>query len=164
MANRKEMFTSNIWKSGYIKVGRNHLKALFSKDEEQNQLARVLLTVQTFAFFSEGQVCTREGIYICRPGEWITSYTELSGLLNMHRHSVRDRLKQLESTGILIVQNLEYFKRIILINYESQFQQKGTRPSPPPLVAAAEQGAEESIFATANRFYSQQKELKGELV
>lgn len=164
MRNRKEIFSSNIRKCGYLRVSRSLLKALHSGDAEQSQLAKTLLCVQTFAYFSEGQVSIGGGCFVCRPGEWITTYRQLSCLSGLDRRVVKDRLMQLEKLGVLVVEHLMSYKRIILSDYEQSIAAAFKNPSPPPLVAAAEQGAEESIFATANRFYSQQKELKEELV
>lgn len=38
------------------------------------------MCVETFAYFSEGQVCLNDQVYFCHPGEWITSYTEIEEL------------------------------------------------------------------------------------
>lgn len=164
MTNRKENLASKTLKCGYLKVSRNLLKTKFSGNDEQRQLATILLCVQTYAYYSQGQIGIGRSYYVCNPGEWITTISELSCKLQIDRRTIRVRLKQLEQMSILTVQHLKTYKRIILSDYEQSIAAAFKNPSPPPLVAAAEQGAEESIFATANRFYSQQKELKGELV
>lgn len=161
MRKSKHPFTSNIRKCGYLKVGRSQLKALFSGDMEQQALAKILLCVQTFAYFSEGQVCTNEGTYICHPGEWITTYTELGYLASMYRHQVRNRLKDLEGLNILTIEHLGNYKRISLANYEQQVQVTRQYSATPQATSTEEVGTGDSLFANADSFYSPARGQKG---
>lgn len=117
---------------------------------EQRQLARILLCVQTFAYFSEGQVCTNEGTYICRPGEWITTYTEMGQWAEVERHQVKTRLKKLEQLGLLTVEHLGSYKRIRLTHYEPAIQT--------PL---QENPVNDNLFVHAGHFYASTNEQKG---
>ena len=74
MKKRKENMTPDYRKSGYLKVGRSVLRAFFMGERDLRELASVLLCVETFAYFSEGQVWLNDQVYFCHPGEWITSY------------------------------------------------------------------------------------------
>ena len=56
MKKRKENMTPDYRKSGYLKVGRSVLRAFFMGERDLRELASVLLCVETFAYFSEGQV------------------------------------------------------------------------------------------------------------
>lgn len=161
MKNCKQTFTSDVRKCGYLKVGRSLLKALFLGNMEQRQLARVLLSVQTFAYFSEGQVCTSEGTYICRPGEWITTYTEIGGFTDVERHQVKTRLKKLENQSLLTIEHLGSYKRITLVNYEQQMQSMRTSPTTPSAVSTEEVGTSGSLFSGAAAFYAPTTKQEG---
>ena len=80
MKKRKENMTPDYRKLGYLKVGRSVLRAFFMGERDLRELANVLLCVETFAYFSEGQVWLNDQVYFCHPGEWITSYTEIEEL------------------------------------------------------------------------------------
>lgn len=162
MKNCKQTFTSSVQKCGYLKVGRNQLKSLFSMDMEQRQLAQILLCVQTFAYFSEGQVCTSEGTYICRPGEWITSYTKIGELTQMHRHLIKTRMKKLENLHLLTIEHMKSCKRISLTNYEQQIQTTRLYSSTPSDVSTKEVETGDSLFAGAEAFYAPVGGQKGE--
>lgn len=157
----KQPFTSNIRKSGYLKVSRSQLKALFTGDMQQRQLAEILLCVQTFAYFSEGQVCTGEGTYVCRPGEWITTYTEIERLIGVERHQIRNRLKKLEHLGMLRVEHMGAYKRISLANYEQLVQVNRDYSAKPTVTSTEEVGTGDSIFTDAASLYSPVREQKG---
>lgn len=85
MKKRKENMTPDYRKSGYLKVGRSVLRAFFMGERDLRELASVLLCVETFAYFSEGQVWLNDQVYFCHPGEWITSYTEIEELTGIDR-------------------------------------------------------------------------------
>lgn len=77
--------TPDYRKSGYVKIGRSVLRAFFEGEREMREMAEILLCVETFAYFSEGQVCLNKQIYFCHPGEWITSYSEMEELTRIDR-------------------------------------------------------------------------------
>lgn len=85
MKKRKENMTPDYRKLGYLKVGRSVLRAFFMGERDLRELANVLLCVETFAYFSEGQVWLNDQVYFCHPGEWITSYTEIEELTGIDR-------------------------------------------------------------------------------
>lgn len=146
-------FTSNIRRCGYLKVGRSQLKALFSRDLKEQQLATVLLCVQTFAFFSEGQVCTLDGVYLCRAGEWITSYTEVADFTGLDRRSTKMRLMELEKMKFIQIENLIKLKRIRLADEGLQPSPAvGLRPTQP--LQPSEAAAVGSLLSRAGSFYT----------
>lgn len=161
MTNRKETFTSDVRKCGYLKVGRSQLKAFFSGNTEQRQLAEILLCIQTYAYFSEGQVCTTEGTYICRPGEWITSYTKISGFTGIDRRMVKTRMKRLEHQNLLTIEHLGSYKRITLVNYAEQMQSMRTSPTTPSAVSTEVEGTGSSLFSGAAAFYAPTTKQEG---
>lgn len=130
MTKRKEELSSDFRKSGYLKIGRTTLRALFSEHQEQRGLAAVLLCVQTFAYFSDGNVCLNNQSVFCRAGEWITSFTEMAGLTGLDRRLVKKYLLNLEERGFLHIYNLGNYKRIVLATWEPEVVQNTNNPSP----------------------------------
>lgn len=122
MKKRKENMTPDYRKSGYLMVGRSVLRAFFSGEHELQELAKVLLCVETFAYFSEGQVCLNDRVYFCHPGEWITSYTEIEELTRIDRRLVKKCLLKLEQQHFVILSDTGSYKRIALVNYEQSLQ------------------------------------------
>lgn len=162
MKNCKVNMTPGYRKCGYLKVGRNVLKAFFGKDCEQRRLAGVLLCVQTFVYFSEGTIRLNNISYICRPGEWVTSLTELASLTGLCRKSVKRCLERLESDRLLQVKELDGYKLIVLMNCEQQVEiKRDDTHVPDPFPPETEGGS--SLFAAANTFYSYTGEQKGEV-
>ncbi|WP_102408565.1 hypothetical protein [Parabacteroides bouchesdurhonensis] len=119
MTKRKEMFTSDVRKCGYLNVGRSELKALFSPNLELRELSNVLLCVQTFANFGEGEVFIGDFTYFCHRGEWITSLKEIALRTGVERRRVSKHLNRLEKQNLLRIETLGNYKRIILVNYGS---------------------------------------------
>lgn len=130
MTKRKEELSSDFRKSGYLKVGRTTLRALFSEHPEQRGLAAVLLCVQTFAYFSDGHVCLNNRPVFCRAGEWITSFTEIAGLTGLDRRLVKKHLLGLEGRGFLHIHDLGNYKRIVLAAWGPEVVQNANNPSP----------------------------------
>ena len=155
-----ENMTPGIRKCGYLKVGRNVLKAFFSGYDDQRRLAGVLLCVETFVYFSEGVVCMNDFSYLCRPGEWVTSFTEIGTLTGLCRKSVRKCLEKLEACNFLQVKDLGNYKLIILMNYEQLIEVKREPVHTPDISSQGTEG-EGGLFATVSNFYSNQNEQKG---
>lgn len=130
MTKRKEELSSDFRKSGYLKIGRTTLRALFSESREQRGLAAVLLSVQTFAYFSDGYISLNNQSVYCRAGEWITSFTEVAGLTGMDRRLVKKYLQGLEERGFLHVHDLGNYKRIALTGWEPETLQSTNNPLP----------------------------------
>jgi hypothetical protein len=130
MTKRKEELSSSFRKSGYLKVGRTILRALFSESREQRGLAAVLLCVLTYAYFSDGHVCLNNQSVYCRAGEWITSFTEIAGLTGLDRRLVKKHLLNLEERGFLHVHDLGNYKRIALAIWEPVVNQNTNSSSP----------------------------------
>lgn len=160
MKKCKENMTPGYRKCGYLKVGRNVLKSFFSGDCEQRRLAGVLLCVQTFAYFSEGVVRLNNLSYVCRPGEWVTSLTELASLTGLCRKSVKKCLDRLENDCFLQMKELDGYKLIVLMNYEQLVEIKRNGTSVPD-VLRSETESGSSLFAAASNFYSLPSERKG---
>lgn len=161
MRKCKESMTPGYRKCGYLKVGRNVLKAFFSGDGEQSRLAAVWLCVQTFAYFSEGVVCLNDFSYVCRPGEWVTSFTEIAGLTGLCRKSVKRCLERLEKNLFLQVKDLDSYKLIVLMNYEQQVViKRDTVNNPTDLPPAGTEGGD-GFFDAINNFYTHQNGQKG---
>ncbi len=108
MKKRKENMTPDYRKSGYLKVGRSVLRAFFMGERDLRELASVLLCVETFAYFSEGQVWLNDQVYFCHPGEWITSYTEIEELTGIDRRQVKKYLVKLEKQHFVFVSNVGF--------------------------------------------------------
>ena len=153
MTDRKQSFAPDLRKCGYLKVGRSQLKALFSTNAEQQQLAKILLCVQTFAYFNEGQIYTSNGVYVCHAGEWISCYWEISLLTGIDRRLVKSRLKKLEVMGFLTVEHMSVYKRISLTNYEQRMLivHNPSFGGSPKVTAEEVQG---SLFQSASSLYS----------
>ena len=117
MKKRKEKMTPDYRKSGYLKVGRSVLRAFFMGDKELQEQAKVLLCVEAFAYFGEGQVCLNDQVYFCHPGEWITSYTEIEELTGIDRRLVKKCLVKLGQQHFVILSDVGFYKRIALVNY-----------------------------------------------
>ena len=130
MTKRKEELSSDFRKSGYLKISRTTLRALFSEHQEQRGLAAVLLCVQTFAYFSDGYVCLNNQSVFCRAGEWITSFTEIAGLTRLDRRLVRKYLMNLNERGFLHIYNLGNYKRIVLTIWEPEMVPNTNNTSP----------------------------------
>lgn len=122
MKKRKEKMTPDYRKSGYLKVGRSVLRAFFMGDKELQEQAKVLLCVEAFAYFGEGQVCLNDQVYFCHPGEWITSYSEIEELTGIDRRQVKKCLVKLEIQHFVILSEAGSYKRIALVNYEQSVQ------------------------------------------
>lgn len=153
MTKRKEEMSSDYRKGGYLKVGRNILKAFFSASQEQRRLAGVLLCVQTFAYFSDGQVCMNDRTVYCRAGEWITSYTEIAGLTGVDRRMAKKYLSNLEERGFLHVHTLGNYKRIALNTFIPEENQ--TKPDPSSAVSngSVKEGEVSGFWTQVNTFY-----------
>lgn len=162
MKKRKENMTPDYRKSGYIKVGRSVLRAFFVGENELKGLAKVLLCVETFAYFSEGQVCLNDQVYFCHPGEWITSYTEIEELTGIDRRLVKKHLVKLEQQHFLIVSDAGSYRRIALVNYEQSVQvQHGEAAARIPYSGNTPDGSESSIWDIAMNFYNPDNGQKG---
>lgn len=161
MTKCNENMTPGYRKSGYLKVGRNVLKAFFGKDSEQRHLAQVLLCVQTFAYFREGLVCLNELTYVCHAGEWITSFSEIASLTGLCRKSVKKCLDRLEAGCFLQVKDLINYKLITLSNYDQMMPtfSETTLPSVPVQPSAAEPDMD--FFSQAMNFYQLNSGQKG---
>ena len=162
MKKRKENMTPDYRKSGYIKVGRSVLRALFVGENELKGLAKVLLCVDTFAYFSEGQVCLNDQVYFCHPGEWITSYTEIEELTGIDRRLVKKYLVKLEQQHFLIMSETGSYRRIALVNYEQSTQvQHGETATGIPDSGNPSGGTESSIWDMAMNLYNPNNGQKG---
>ncbi|MCL3852073.1 MULTISPECIES: hypothetical protein [Parabacteroides] len=153
MTKRKEELSSDFRKSGYLKVGRTTLRALFSQHQEQRGLAAVLLCVQTFAYFSDGNVCLNNQSVFCRAGEWITSYTEIAGLTGLDRRLVKKHLLNLEKRGFLHIHDLGNYKRIVLATWEPEMIQNTNNPLPDATSNCRLPDTGMSLMEQANRIY-----------
>lgn len=160
MKKCKEKMTPGIRKCGYLKISRNALKAFFSGIDDQRHLAGVLLCVETFVYFNEGVVCVNDFSYVCRPGEWVTSFTEIGALTGLCRKSVRKCLEKLEAFHFLQVKDLGNYKLIILMDYEQQIEVKREPAHTPDIPSQGTEG-EGGLFAAASSFYSNQNGQKG---
>lgn len=160
MKKCKEKMTPGYRRCGYLKVGRNVLKAFFSGDCEQRRLAGVLLCVQTFAYFAEGMVHLNNLSYVCRPGEWVTSLTEVASLTGLCRKSVKRSLDRLEKDRFLQVKDLDGYKLVVLMDYEQLIEVKRDDTHVPD-IPQTETESGSSLFAAACGFYSNQNERKG---
>lgn len=147
MESRNDFFSTDIRKNGYLMVGRSQLKALYAGDARLRRLANVLLCVQTFAFFSTGQVGVKGRMYVCHPGEWITTYAIIGNHTGLDTRTVQRCLAKLELYGLLRQENLLQCKRIVLLNYlcRPPVDPSGAVGVPPPpaeglpnLIAGAE--------------------------
>ena len=156
MKKRKENMTPDYRKLGYLKVGRSVLRAFFMGERDLRELANVLLCVETFAYFSEGQVWLNDQVYFCHPGEWITSYTEIEELTGIDRRQVKKCLVKLEKQHFVIVSNVGFYKRIALVNYE---QHGDTTPHTPGGTDRNSSGS--SIWDDAMNFYNPGNDQKG---
>lgn len=161
MTKCNENMTPDYRKGGYLKVGRNVLKASFGNNQEQRRLAQVLLCVQTFAYFREGMVCLNELTYVCRPGEWITSFSEIADLTGLCRKSVKKCLDRLEAGRFLQVKELINCKLISLNNYELIVSVANDTNLPSALAQPSSQGADKDLFSQALYFYQPANEQKG---
>ena len=161
MKKRKENMTPDYRKLGYLKVGRSVLRAFFMRERDLRELANVLLCVETFAYFSEGQVWLNDQVYFCHPGEWITSYTEIEELTGIDRRQVKKCLVKLEKQHFVIVSNVGFYKRIALVNYEQsvQVQHGDTTPHTPGGTDRNSSGS--SIWDDAMNFYNPGNDQKG---
>ena len=124
-------------------------------------MAKVLLCVETFAYFSEGQICLNDQVFFCHPGEWITTYTEIEELTGIDRRVVKKHLVKLEQQHFLILSDIGFYKRIALVNYEQSVQ---VQHSVSPVDAGnptdpTESGS--SIWDMANNFYNPYNGQKG---
>lgn len=154
MTKCNENFSPDYRKGGYLKVGRNVMKAAFGKDKEQRHLAQVLLCVQTFAYFREGVVCLNEFSYVCRPGEWITSLSEVSGLTGLCRKTVKKCLTRLEAGGYLRVTELVNYKLITLNNYEQMIPASSGSNQPSSPAQPVAKRVDDNLFSQAMNFYN----------
>lgn len=160
MKKCKEHLTPGFRKCGYLKVGRNVLKAFFSGYGDQRHLASVLLCVQTFVYFSEGVIILNDFSYTCRPGEWVTSFTEISTLTGLCRKSVKKCLERLQSYNFLQVKDVGCYKLIILMNYEQLIEVK-REPAHTPEVPSEGNSGEASLFDLAESLYSNVNPQRG---
>ncbi|WP_289004973.1 hypothetical protein [uncultured Parabacteroides sp.] len=163
MKKRKENMTPDYRKSGYLKVGRSVMRAFFTGERELQEMAKVLLCVETFAYFSEGQICLNDQVYFCHPGEWITSYTEMEELTGIDRRLVKKHLASLEKQHFVIVTDVGLYKLIALVNYEQSVQVQHTATA-----AASHTGGDDnptgsgsSLWDMVNSFYSSDKRQEG---
>lgn len=148
-------------KGGYLRVQRNVLKASFGNNEEQRHLAQVLLCVQTFTYFSEGVVCFNDFSFVCRAGEWITSYSEIAGLIGLSRKTVKKCLNRLEKAGFLQVKDIVNYKLITLDNYNDPKSASDNTNTPQVAPQPAENTSTTDIFNQAINLYTHQNGQKG---
>ena len=161
MKKRKENMTPDYRKSGYLKVGRSVLRAFFMGERDLHELACVLLCVETFAYFSEGQVCLNDQVYFCHPGEWITSYTEIEELTGIDRRQVKKYLVKLEKQHFVLVSNVGFYKRIALVNYEQSVQVQHGEPAANKTNEIDRNNSGGSIWDEAMNFYNPGNNQKG---
>lgn len=154
MKKRKENMTPDYRKSGYLKVGRSVLRAWFMGERGVKEMAKVLLCVQTFAYFSEGQVCLNDQIFFCHPGEWITSYSEIEELTGIDRRLVKKYLMKLEQQHFLILSDVGVYKRVALVNYEQSVHVQHSESNLPVDNDANRTDSSGSIWDIANSYYS----------
>lgn len=120
MTNRKRIFSTDERKSGFVKVSRSQLAALFGEEKEQALLARLLLSVQYHVFFKQGCVCMGKNIYTCYPGQWITSHLQIARMLELSRKKVTHLIAIMKSEGWIRVERLSAGCRISLNGYGEQ--------------------------------------------
>ena len=161
MKKRKENMTPDYRKSGYLKVGRSVLRAFFMGERDLHELACVLLCVETFAYFSEGQVCLNDQVYFCHQGEWITSYTEIEELTGIDRRQVKKCLVKLEKQHFVLVSNVGFYKRIALVNYEQSVQVQHGEPAANKTNEIDRNNSGGSIWDEAMNFYNPGNNQKG---
>ena len=161
MKKRKENMTPDYRKSGYLKVGRSVLRAFFMGERDLHELACVLLCVETFAYFSEGQVCLNDQVCFCHPGEWITSYTEIEELTGIDRRQVKKCLVKLEKQHFVLVSNVGFYKRIALVNYEKSVQVQHGEPAVHKTNGTDPDNSGGSIWDEAMNFYNPGNDQKG---
>ena len=161
MKKRKENMTPDYRKSGYLKVGRSVLRAFFMGERDLHELACVLLCVETYAYFSEGQVCLNDQVYFCHPGEWITSYTEIEELTGIDRRLVKKCLVKLEKQHFVLVSNVGFYKRIALVNYEQSVQVQHGEPAANKTNETDRNNSGGSIWDEAMNFYNPGNNQKG---
>ena len=161
MKKCKENMTPDYRKSGYLKVGRSVLRAFFMGERDLHELACVLLCVETFAYFSEGQVCLNDQVYFCHPGEWITSYTEIEELTGIDRRQVKKCLVKLEKQHFVLVSNVGFYKRIALVNYEQSVQVQHGESAANKTNETDRNNSGGSIWDEAMNFYNPGNNQKG---
>lgn len=153
MTKRKDELTLDLFRCGYLKVGRPTLRALFSEKPELRGLATVLLCVQTFAYFSDGVICLNNQSVLCKAGEWITSFTEIATLTELDRRSVKMNLQNLEERGFLHTHDLGKYKRISLAIWEPEAVKNTNTPPSADARAYQQLEAGVGIFDQAGQFY-----------
>ena len=161
MKKRKENMTPDYRKSGYLKVGRSVLRAFFMGERDLHELACVLICVETFAYFSVGQVWLNDQVYFCHPGEWITSYTEIEELTGIDRRQVKKYLVKLEKQHFVLVSNVGFYKRIALVNYEQSVQVQHGEPAANKTNETDRNNSGGSIWDEAMNFYNPGNNQKG---
>lgn len=162
MTKCNENITPGYRRGGYLKVGRNVLKAIFGADKEQRHLAQVLLCVQTFAYFRDGTVCLNEFSCTCHAGEWITSFSEISNLTGLCRKSVKKCLTRLEEGCFLQVKDLVNYKLISLKNYDPIMPVQGIGGASAS-IQPSENESDNDFFSQVMDFYHFNKGEKGEV-
>ena len=130
-------------------------------ERDLHELACVLLCVETFAYFSEGQVCLNDQVYFCHPGEWITSYTEIEELTGIDRRQVKKCLVKLEKQHFVLVSNVGFYKRIALVNYEQSVQVQHGEPAANKTNEIDRNNSGGSIWDEAMNFYNPGNNQKG---
>lgn len=162
MTKCNENITPGYRRGGYLKVGRNVLKASFGSDQEQRHLANVLLCVQTFAYFRDGTVCLNEFSCTCHAGEWVTSFSEIASLTGLSRKSVKKCLIRLEAEYFLQMKDLLHYKLISLNEYEPVMPVRdgGTAPA---FTQSSKSEPENDYFSQVMNFYHLNRDEKGEV-
>lgn len=161
MKKRKENMTPDYRKSGYLKVGRSVLRSFFTGERDVRELAKVLLCVETFAYFSEGQVYLNDLVCFCHPGEWITTYTEIEELTGIDRRQVKKYLIKLEKQHFVIMTNIGFYKRIALVNYEQSVQVQHGNMVTDTGNKGGQNNNGSSFWDAAVAFYQSNNEQKG---
>ena len=161
MKKRKENMTPDYRKSGYLKIGRSVLRAFFTGERELMEMAKVLLCVETFAYFSEGQICLNDQIFLCHPGEWITSYTEVEELTGIDRRQVKKYLVSLEKQHFIVLSDIGVYKRVDLVNYEQSVQVQHTATKSTAAGNDNPIDSSLSIWDMANNLYHPDNRKKG---
>ena len=127
MTNRKDNFSTNERKFGYLMVCRSQLSALLGDNKEQSLLAWLLLYIQFHVFFKQGNVRIGKNTYTCYPGQWITSHLQLSRMSGINRKKVKLLLDVMQSEGWITVRKLNNGFRIILVGYLEQLNSLAIR-------------------------------------
>lgn len=109
---------SNLLGKAFIRLPRKILNMSICPVKRERCLAQMYITLVTRAFYTDGFVTLNRHKCVCRRGEFVGTYQELSNLTGISRGSIGYFLKLLEEMHLIVINVITGGTRIGINGYD----------------------------------------------